>query len=70
MWGHATDRGAKGIVTCSGIEGGTIGGGKIEAAAIDYAQRLLSQGRQHAELVTWNLQTDIGMTCGGEVKLF
>jgi xanthine dehydrogenase accessory factor len=62
--------GAKGIVTSSGIEGGTVGGGKIEAAAIEYAQRLLIQGRQHAELVTWNLQTDIGMTCGGEVKLF
>ncbi len=62
--------GAKGIVTGNGIEGGTVGGGKIEAAAIEHAQRLLSDGRQHAELVTWNLQTDIGMTCGGEVKLF
>lgn len=62
--------GAKGVVTRSGIEGGTVGGGKIEAAAIEYAQQLLASGRQHAELVTWNLQTDIGMTCGGEVKLF
>lgn len=62
--------GAKGIVTSSGIEGGTVGGGKIEAAAVKYAMHLLSEGRQHAELVTWNLQTDIGMTCGGEVKLF
>lgn len=62
--------GAKAVVTRSGIEGGTVGGGKIEAAAIDFAQRLLAEGRQHAELVTWNLQTDIGMTCGGEVKLF
>ncbi|MBX3422731.1 MAG: xanthine dehydrogenase accessory protein XdhC [Pirellulaceae bacterium] len=62
--------GAKCVVTRSGIEGGTVGGGKIEAAAIDYAQQLLASGQQHAELVTWNLQTEIGMTCGGEVKLF
>ena len=62
--------GAKAVVSRAGIEGGTVGGGKIEASAADYAQRLLAGGRQHAELVTWNLQTDIGMTCGGEVKLF
>ena len=62
--------GAKAIVTRNGIEGGTVGGGKIEAAAIDHAQQLLANGRQHAELVQWNLQTDIGMTCGGAVRLF
>jgi xanthine dehydrogenase accessory factor len=62
--------GAKAVVTRSGIEGGTVGGGKIEAAAIEYALELLANEKQHAELVTWNLQTDIGMTCGGEVKLF
>jgi xanthine dehydrogenase accessory factor len=63
--------GAKAIVTSSGIEAGTVGGGKIEAAAIVHAQRLLSdESGTSCELVTWNLQTDIGMTCGGEVKLF
>ena len=62
--------GAKILVTADGIEAGTIGGGKIEAAAVEYAKQLLEQTteKQLCELVTWNLQTDIGMTCGGEVK--
>ena len=63
--------GAKAIVTSAGIESGTIGGGKIEGTAIDHAKQLLARrdGTTN-EFVTWNLQTDIGMTCGGEVKLF
>lgn len=63
--------GAKCIITSDGIEAGTIGGGKIEAAAVEHAKKLLEQNndQQSCELVTWNLQTDIGMTCGGEVKL-
>jgi len=63
--------GAKAIVTDQGIVAGTIGGGKIEGASIDYAHRILSgdEGITN-DLVTWNLQSDIGMTCGGEVKLF
>ncbi|MCA9216033.1 MAG: xanthine dehydrogenase accessory protein XdhC [Planctomycetales bacterium] len=63
--------GAKAVVTRDGIEAGTIGGGKIEAASIRYAQELLSNKENcDPELITWNLQTDIGMTCGGEVTLF
>ncbi|WP_182865393.1 XdhC family protein [Rhodopirellula sp. JC639] len=63
--------GAKAIVTTAGIESGTIGGGKIEAAAITHAQRLLTATEgTGCDFVVWNLQTDIGMTCGGEVKLF
>ena len=63
--------GAKALVTATGIESGTIGGGKIEAAAIGHAQRLLGiDDGTSCDFLTWNLQTDIGMTCGGEVKLF
>lgn len=63
--------GAKAIVTAAGIESGTIGGGKIEAATIQHAQQLLQTGEgTSCDFVIWNLQTDIGMTCGGEVKLF
>ncbi len=62
--------GAKAIVTGNGIESGTVGGGKIEAASIVHAQELLDSGASATDFVTWNLQTDIGMTCGGEVKLF
>ena len=64
-------KGAKALITAQGIEWGTVGGGKIEAAAIDYAKEALKTNRgTTCNLVTWNLQTDIGMTCGGEVKLF
>ncbi len=62
--------GAKALVTTTDIEWGTVGGGKIEAAAIRHAQMLLERDATDADLVVWNLQTDIGMTCGGEVKLF
>ena len=63
--------GAKAVISAQGIEAGTVGGGRIEAAAIDHAQRLMADGDgTNSEFVTWNLQTDIGMTCGGEVKLF
>jgi xanthine dehydrogenase accessory factor len=63
-----TEIGARALVTSSGIFAGTIGGGKVEARAIDLAKSLLVKGETH--FVTWNLQKDIGMTCGGEMKLF
>lgn len=64
-------QGAKAIVTSDGVVEGTVGGGKVEARAIAHAQEMLgaADGRS-CELVTWNLQTEIGMTCGGEVKFF
>ena len=58
--------GAKALITANGLECGTVGGGKIEAAAIRYAQEALQANRgTTCQLVTWNLQTDIKMTCGG-----
>jgi len=63
------DTGAKMVVTPAGRLSGTVGGGRIEAAAIAYAVDLLASGAP-AALVTWNLQRDIGMTCGGEMQLF
>lgn len=64
-------QGAKAVITADGIVEGTVGGGKVEARAITHAMEMLrtADGRS-CELVTWNLQTDIGMTCGGEVKFF
>lgn len=65
------DVGAKAIVTAGGLAHGTVGGGRIENAAIEHALEMLNSGeRPTNDMVTWNLQTDIGMTCGGEVKLF
>jgi xanthine dehydrogenase accessory factor len=60
--------GAKAIITADGLIAGTIGGGKVETAAIRRAQEILKNGPA-PQLLTWNLQTDIGMTCGGEVTL-
>lgn len=61
--------GARIIVGSLGLAFGTVGGGKIEAKAISEAQLLLSQDKNHL-FVEWNLQTDVGMTCGGVVGLF
>jgi xanthine dehydrogenase accessory factor len=58
--------GAKAIVTAQGLHHGTVGGGKVEARAIIHAIEQL-RAPKAPELVTWNLQKDIGMTCGGEV---
>ncbi len=64
------DPGAKIIVTRDGLHSGTIGGGKIENACIKKAQEILELTQQSEPLlVTWNLQRDIGMSCGGETSL-
>lgn len=63
------DVAAKMLVDSGGRIAGTVGGGKIEAAATRHAQELLAT-RSAPALVTWNLQRDIGMTCGGEMQLF
>lgn len=64
------NRGAKMLVTRGGLEVGTVGGGKIEARALVEALRILESGETASEFASWNLQTDLGMTCGGVVRLF
>ncbi len=50
---------------------GTVGGGKIEAHCLKLATDFLnSQEHVENQSFTWNLQKDIGMTCGGEVTMF
>ncbi len=56
--------GAKIIIGSSGLLHGTVGGGKVEKKVIEHAQNLLLSGTQ-VDFKEWNLQTDIGMTCGG-----
>jgi xanthine dehydrogenase accessory factor len=65
------DLGAKVIITSDGLVYGTIGGGKIEAHAINFAINdiLLNAKSIQKQSHTWNLQKDIGMTCGGEVSM-
>ncbi|MBE8221993.1 MAG: xanthine dehydrogenase accessory protein XdhC [Bdellovibrionales bacterium] len=64
------DIGAKMIVTKKGLDFGTVGGGKVEAHCINYAKDLLLKDSVKSISTTWNLQKDIGMTCGGEVSFF
>lgn len=61
--------GAKMLVTKDGLRYGTVGGGKIEAFCINKAVEMLTN-KSTPEMGTYNLQKDIGMTCGGEVSLF
>lgn len=63
------DPGAKILVTAKGLYAGTVGGGKVELMAIEKAKEILNGSTQAPPLtLVWNLQNDIGMTCGGEVS--
>lgn len=65
------EAGAKMIVTARGRRCGTVGGGRVEEAAIAEARALLDAAHGPACLTReWNLQKDIGMTCGGVVTMF
>jgi len=63
------DAGAKMVVTDAGLQRGTIGGGRVEAKAIAEAHAMLHEG-VNCHLHDWSLKADVGMTCGGRVKLF
>ncbi len=66
--GHAPqDPGAKMIVTEQGHAFGTVGGGKVEARCLLEALSML-QGDENLKIHSWNLQKDIGMSCGGEAS--
>jgi xanthine dehydrogenase accessory factor len=64
------DRGAKMIVTTEGLRYGTVGGGKVETKAIGEAQAMLRGETASPHFVQWQLNKDVGMTCGGVVKLY
>jgi xanthine dehydrogenase accessory protein XdhC len=72
--GHAPrNGGAKMVVSADGLFG-TVGGGNLEATAIDRARELLSAGAAEPELLTLTLSdkstTEYGVQCcGGEVTM-
>jgi len=77
--GHVPqDIGAKAIVTADGLAWGTVGGGRLEAAAIDHAKGMLARGMSAQgtplaiapELVRYELARDLNMVCGGAASLF
>jgi xanthine dehydrogenase accessory factor len=64
------DVGTKMLVDQAGLVFGTVGGGRVENQALELAQRMLAnRSGRPTELVKWNLQRDVGMTCGGTVTL-
>lgn len=65
------DRGAKMLVTAEGNVHGTVGGGKVEARAIQEAQTMLADDKApKTRFYQWSLEKDIGMTCGGIVRVY
>lgn len=65
------DPGTKMLVDQGGLVFGTVGGGRVELQAIQFAQRMLEEtDSTSSRFVEWNLQRDVGMTCGGVVKLY
>lgn len=66
------DQGAKMLVTEDGRYEGTVGGGRVEHKAIEEAGRMLRSGEPvpPTQYVHWNLKRDVGMTCGGSLKLY
>ncbi len=65
------DRGAKMLVTEAGRHFGTVGGGKIEVRAISEAQSMLrDDSAPKTRFFQWSLEKDIGMTCGGIVRVY
>ena len=66
------DPGAQALVGEKGLLAGSIGGGKLEACALEMAMAMLENGAtREAPLkqVEWSLKEDVGMTCGGIVQL-
>ena len=77
--GHVPqDIGAKAIVTAEGLAWGTVGGGRLEARAIEHARGMLGRAVDEAgvprpvapELVRYELARDLNMVCGGAASLF
>jgi xanthine dehydrogenase accessory factor len=70
--GHAPQEpGAKALITAEGLCEGTVGGGKLENKAIQEARKMLEHPSHPSKPVLhdWDLQKDIGMSCGGRATL-
>jgi len=65
-------QGGRILVTNSGLYSGTVGGGLIEAKSVKFAQDLLKETKptEKTKFIEWNLNKDVGMSCGGSVKIF
>ncbi|MEY4631503.1 MAG: hypothetical protein RIQ81_1623 [Pseudomonadota bacterium] len=76
--GHVPqDIGAKAIVGAEGLLWGTVGGGRLEARAIEHAKKMIASASASEsttspapEMVRYDLQQDLGMVCGGAATVF
>lgn len=65
------DRGSKMLVTSEGRWFGTTGGGRIEVRCVEEAKKLLDDpSAPNTRYFQWSLEKDIGMTCGGIVRVY
>jgi xanthine dehydrogenase accessory factor len=64
------NKGSKMLVTQEGLYDGTIGGGKVEFKAINEAKSLLENKSLQTTFCEWNLKKDVGMSCGGIVRIY
>lgn len=62
--------GAKLLVLADRRAVGTVGGGAIERRVLEEARASLDSGAEATRLITLNLTRDLGMCCGGEMKIF
>ncbi len=62
------DLGARMLANESGLLFGTAGGGKVEAKCLALIKECYLEKKFNSMQVKWNLQNDVGMTCGGEVQ--
>ena len=62
--------GAKLVVLADGRAAGTVGGGAFERRVLEEARSALDPASQPTRLLTLNLTRDLGMCCGGEMKVF
>ncbi len=72
--GHAPRNGGAKMVVSRDAVHGTVGGGNLEATAIEQARRMLAEGSAEPELLTLTLSdkavTEYGVQCcGGEVTM-
>jgi len=62
--------GAKLLLLAGGQAVGTIGGGTIEHRVLEEARAMLAPGGPAQRLAVYQLSRDLGMCCGGEMKVF
>lgn len=62
--------GAKLLLDADGRAVGTVGGGVVEARVLEAARELLAPGAPPHRLLAWALARDLGMVCGGEMRVF